>query len=287
MRIKILESVRIGKMNEELCEDELFLSEHYIAVIDGVTSKSDFLYEGKTTGKLAAEIIFRVLNNLHGKEDIEEIIEQVNQEFALFYEKTLFHESRREKGLQATCVIYSSYRRKIWMIGDCQAVVDGKIHLNPKKSDTVLSQMRSLVLHTLKMEASNEPTETNLEEHDVARDLILPWILRVTVYANQENTEYGYSVMNGERIPSSLIKTISLDEQEHEIILTSDGYPEVCKTLEESEACLQKLLEQDPGCYKKYLSTKGLKKGQNSFDDRTYIRFLVNKISRQNQEVLQ
>ena len=59
-----MEEYKEGKAGEKECEDELFLSKHFVAVIDGVTSKSDFRYQGKTTGKLAAETIRFVFEGL-------------------------------------------------------------------------------------------------------------------------------------------------------------------------------------------------------------------------------
>ena len=57
------------------------------------------------------------------------------------------------------------------------------------------------------------------------------------------------------------------------IVLASDGYPVLKGTLAESERELSEILKNDPLCYKVYCSTKGLKKGNVSFDDRSYIRF--------------
>lgn len=45
-------------------------------------------------------------------------------------------------------------------------------------------------------------------------------------------------------------------------------------TLAESKKELSEILKNDPLCYKEYCSTKGQKKGNVSFDDRSYIRFL-------------
>ena len=137
--------------------------------------------------------------------------------------------------------------------------------------------MRSLILSTLEQERRNTAGlyREEWEEHDAAREIILPWILRATIYANDDTTEYGYSVFNGQAIPESLIKVIRLREGAHEVILTSDGYPEVKETLRKTEENLKEILIHDPGCYKKYLSTKGVKKGQTSFDDRTYVRFMT------------
>lgn len=274
MIIKIIETWKQGKVNEELCEDALFISDQLIAVIDGVTSKSDFRYEGKTTGKLASEIVSRVLKGLCGREALQEIVDRINEEIALFYEQVKFPYDKREKGLQAACVIYSAYYREIWMIGDCQSAVDGTVFLNPKKSDVILSEMRSLILSIMESERAGK-VKLVFNEQDEARGFILPWILRSTIFANDDRTPYGYSVFNGQRIPKTLIKVLSLDDRPHEVVLASDGYPELKNTLEETEGRLKEILKGDPNCYKDYLSTKGLARGQESFDDRTYVRFLV------------
>ena len=62
-------------------------------------------------------------------------------------------------------------------------------------------------------------------------------------------------------------------ESNSQIILSSDGYPKLFTTLQESEEYLFSVLKDDPLLYKKYKSTKGFMKGQNSFDDRAFISF--------------
>ena len=70
-----------------------------------------------------------------------------------------------------------------------------------------------------------------------------------------------------------------MDEECHEVVLTSDGYPVLKRTLKESEAELElkRILKADSDCCKVYHSAKGIKEGCVSFDDRTYIRFVVEK----------
>lgn len=239
-----------------------------MAVIDGVTSKSDFTLNGKTTGKIAADIVRQTIGKLEREDNLDVFLSMVNLEIKKFYQHIEFPYSKKEKGLQAVCTVYSDFYREIWMIGDCQVSVDNQIYLNPKKSDLVLSDMRSLILHILKNENWQEAQKK-------ARDIIEPWILKANYFANKEDSTYGYAVINGEDIPQSLIKKIKLDENHHEIILTSDGYPEVKASLKKSEDYLNTILEKDKSCCEMYLSTKGLKKGQKSFDDRTYIRFSI------------
>ena len=81
------------------------------------------------------------------------------------------------------------------MIGDCQAIVDGREYLQPKRSDVILSQFRSLLM-VLQVPASE------------ARAKVDPWIVNATAFANKVGTSYGYSVLNGEEIPDELIKVI-------------------------------------------------------------------------------
>ena len=125
-----------------------------------------------------------------------------------------------------------------------------------------------------------------VNEHDVevmalgaeagdARAQIEPWILKATAFANKAGNSYGYSVLNGGEIPEELVKVIRLSEGEHEILLASDGYPVLKPTLQQSEQELERIMKDDPQCCRLYESTKGLKPGNKSFDDRTYVRFRV------------
>lgn len=276
-KIEIIETFIQGKISEDLCEDASYISNDFIAVIDGVTSKSDFLHKGKTTGKIAAEILVSTLKDIKRNTSVKELIEATNQKIKEFYETVEFPYSKEEKGVQAVCAIYSDYYREIWLIGDCEVSIDGKIYSNSKPSDDILADMRSLILNIIKVETPM--VFSTVETQQMARDVIEPWILKSTVFANDETTNYGYSVVNGKEIPQSLIKTIKLDDNAHEIILASDGYPKVKGNLQQTEAYLMKVMEIDKECCNLYKSTKGLSSGYKSYDDRTYIRFLVDKVS--------
>lgn len=271
--MKIIEFHMEGKLDAEHCEDGYFVSDDFIVVVDGVTSKSDFLHQGKTTGKLAAQMVRRVFETMPQQASAQQIIHAINCRMNAFYQNVHFPYSRKEKGLQAVCAIYSNYFRTVWLIGDCQVMVDGKLYTNAKKSDEILSQMRKLILSILK----EDPQKDWDQAQQQARSVIEPWILKSNRFANAATGEFAYAVLNGEEIPDGLIQTIVLDEREHEIVLASDGYPEIKPTLEQSENLLQQILQQDPACCEIYPSTKGVAQNQSSFDDRTYIRFKVEK----------
>ena len=76
-----------------------------------------------------------------------------------------------------------------------------------------------------------------------------------------------------EIMPKSVIK-IKVKEND-EIVLASDGYPVLKNSLKESEEKLLEILEKDPLLINIYKSTKGLQQGNISYDDRTYIKFVV------------
>jgi hypothetical protein len=60
-----------------------------------------------------------------------------------------------------------------------------------------------------------------------------------------------------------------------EVVLASDGYPDITSDLAHAEARLGLLLDSDPLCMAELLGTKALAVGAASFDDRTWIRLAL------------
>ena len=58
------------------------------------------------------------------------------------------------------------------------------------------------------------------------------------------------------------------------MVLASDGYPELCGTLAESEEMLREINEEDPLCIGRNAGVKGIMEGMESFDDRAYVRVI-------------
>ena len=57
--------------------------------------------------------------------------------------------------------------------------------------------------------------------------------------------------------------------------MASDGYPKLANTLEETETLLDYQRKTDPLNIGTFKATKAFVEGNNSFDDRSYIRFQV------------
>jgi glycerophosphoryl diester phosphodiesterase len=94
------------------------------------------------------------------------------------------------------------------------------------------------------------------------------------MFANTDDY-FGYSVFDGMGINKNLIKIYTVKAGDH-VVLASDGYPKLFDTLKESEEYLKWVLEIDPLSIKENKQTKMIKKGNISFDDRSYLSFTIN-----------
>lgn len=281
MEIKIKEEFILGKnLKQSLCEDRIFKGNRFISVIDGATSKDKKDFNGHSGGWQAARLVEEALQHIEDhslflKQDSEyDICEFIRQQFIPFYKKyDIDFENEPTKRIIASCIIYDSFTKKLIMVGDCQAILKENLNetliSNEKEMDDVTSNARSLYLQILIK--SGKETIESLMENDLGRAYIEPLLKEQLRFQNQ-NIQYGYECFDGTAIPHNMIKIINVSNVE-KIILSSDGYPQLFSTLQESEAYLKELLIEDPLLFKKYRSTKGLMNGLHSFDDRSYISF--------------
>jgi hypothetical protein len=82
-------------------------------------------------------------------------------------------------------------------------------------------------------------------------------------------------VIDGFPVPDEGIFVQRFPTDLHTIVQASDGYPYLQETLEASEQQLQELLREDPLLFRRYKATKGMKRGNVSFDDRAYVKLKV------------
>ena len=167
--------------------------------------------------------------------------------------------------LTASAIICSLQRQEIWMVGDCQCIANHQYVDNPKPYEKTLAERRSAIAQQL---INQGKKVEELREKDDARQQILPSLIQS---CGEQNI--SYPVIDGFHIPISYVKTIHLSCPE--VVLASDGYPFLKPTLIESERALQQQLETDPLNIHTFQATKGWMKGNGSFDDRAYIRFLI------------
>ena len=264
--MKIYEQFIKGKKNNQaLCEDMLFVSEDFVAVVDGVTSKSDMLFDGKTGGRAAAEKICEAIKRFPADISIKNAMELLTEGV-----KSLYTDGASFGSAAASVIIYSEHRKEIWSVGDCQCYVNDIFYSHEKEIDAIASSVRALVLE---MARSEGLSDAELLQNDVGREFILPILKKQQTFANSGG-KFSYGVINGAKIleEDMVVHKANVGD---EIVLASDGYPRLMKTLAESEALLAEELKNNPLCDKGFQSTKGLQKDSLSFDDRAYIKFRV------------
>ena len=264
--MQIIERFIEGKSkNELLCEDALLITYDFIAVVDGVTGKTSRKFNGLSGGKAAALKVCECIVGFPADIDCYTAIERITESV-----KSLYEENESVGVAAAGAIIFSKARNEIWSVGDCRCIINGELFSHEKEIDILLSDVRSLVLESEKRKGK---TLEELKENDLGREFILPLLKCQHIFANAKG-EFSYGVFNGDKIPEDKIIIYKVKDGD-EIVLASDGYPFLEKTLEESEKRLNEEIKNNPLCDGEFRSTKGLAKGNNSFDDRTYIRFKV------------
>ena len=275
--MKIIESNIIGKKSQEACEDGLVMTDDFIAVIDGSTSKTPkHLSPDMKNGRYAMMLISEYIQQeMKADATVDEFCEGIT---AYIYNKVYLpmgiEEQLRlhpEERLTASAVVYSNHRKEVWMVGDCQAIINRKLYDNSKPYEQEIAARRVALI-----QQGMTPAE--------ARKSIEPLLIEAMLGGQNK----CYAVIDGFPIYREGVRVVSLEEESstissfsecntpsQEIVLASDGYPFLKPTLAESEAALEHLIAHDPQCIHDFIATKGLVAGNKSFDDRTYIRFRV------------
>ena len=280
--MKIIESSIIGKKSQEACEDGMVVTDDFIAVIDGSTSKTPkHLNPDMKNGRYAMMLISEYIREeLKADASVDDFCQGVTAYiYNKVYEKLGVEERLKEhpeERLTASAILYSRTRNEVWMVGDCQAIIDGKLYENGKPFEEEIARKRVELI-----EQGLSPAE--------ARKQIEPLLIKAML-SGQNQT---YTVIDGFPIYREGVKVVALktkpvsssietyfQEQTkpvsslNEVVLASDGYPFLKPTLSASEAALAEQIANDPQNIRSFIATKGIVEGNKSFDDRTYIRFV-------------
>ena len=292
--MKIIESSIIGKKSPEACEDGMVVTDDFIAVIDGSTSKTPkHLNPDMKNGRYAMMLISEYIREeLKADASVDDFCQGVTAYiYNKVYEKLGVEERLKEhpeERLTASAILYSRTRNEVWMVGDCQAIIVGKLYENGKPYEQEIARKRVELI-----EQGLSPAE--------ARKQIEPLLIEAML-SGQNQT---YTVIDGFPIYREGVKVVSVSDScsvqdsvpasdsvpcsdsvsasgtifvsSSEIVLASDGYPFLEPTLAASEAALAEQIANDPQNIHSFIATKGIVEGNKSFDDRTYIRFSVEK----------
>ena len=253
-------------------EDGIVVTNDFIAVIDGSTSKTPRHHRPfMSNGRYAMLLISRYIRKMPAQTSCHQFCQGVTKAIRRHY-RLRFPLSRMEQHpeerLCASVILYSRLRREVWLVGDCHCLIGGEYYDNPKPYEQSLAEMRAAKVRELL--ASGMTQGELLQPHDPAREVMIPKMLEVM--HNQNKT---YAVVDGFPIPEDKVRVLTLDFRPWEIVFASDGYPRLAPTLAETEALLDEQRHSDPLNIGDFKATKAFVEGNNSFDDRSYIRFSV------------
>ena len=266
-RMQIIEKTVVAKNPKKKSEDGIVVTNNFVAVIDGSTSKTKYRHSlFRTNGRYAMYLTARYIRQMSKTTTSEQFLRGVTAYIRKHYNKSMLPRLAEHPEDRLTCsaVVYSRLNREIWMVGDCQCMINGELFDNPKPAEAELAAMRA---EEVKRLLATGVTQEELLRNDTARPVIIPRMLETM---REQNV--SYSVIDGFPIARQHVRIIPLDFRPWEIVLASDGYPILRSTLAESEEELQKLRKEDPLNIGRFQATKAFRPDFNSFDDRSYIR---------------
>lgn len=267
--MRIIEQRCTGKHTDQsLNEDALIVTDKHIAVIDGATSCcSDWGIPG---GLLAKRLLTDYIINSAPEENGFELIKKLNA--VLFdYQQTqpeLF--VNPGKRLMASILIFSASSSQLWSYGDCHYLINNRYFHTNKLVDDMNAELRSFINNLLILEGT---TEAELLVCDRGAAEIKQYLNIQPRFANVDH-EFGYPILDGGTVLSQFFVSHQLEKGD-EVVMATDGYPFLEQTLERSEKKLCELKEHDPLLIRELKAVKGFYPNLISFDDRTYIRFIV------------
>lgn len=292
--MKIIESSIIGKKSQEACEDGMVVTDDFIAVIDGSTSKTPkHLNPDMKNGRYAMMLISEYIREeLKADASVDDFCQGVTAFiYNKVYEKLGVEEwlkEHPEERLTASAILYSWTRNEVWMVGDCQAIIAGKLYENGKPYEEKIARKRVELI-----EQGLSPAEARKQIEPLLIEAMLSGqnqtytvidgfpIYRegVKVVSVSDSSSVQDSVPASDSVPCSDSASASgtIPSSSSEIVLASDGYPFLKPTLAASEAALAEQIANDPQNIHSFIATKGIVEGNKSFDDRTYIRFSPEK----------
>ena len=295
--MKIIESSIIGKKSPEACEDGMVVTDDFIAVIDGSTSKTPkHLNPDMKNGRYAMMLISEYIREeLKADASVDDFCQGVTAFiYNKVYEKLGVEERLKEhpeERLTASAILYSRTRNEVWMVGDCQAIIDGKLYENGKPYEEKIARKRvELIAQGLSpaearkqiepllikaMLSGQNQTYTVIDGFPVYREGVK--VVSVSDSSSVQDSVSSSDSCSGQDPVScsgSASASDTIPSSSSEIVLASDGYPFLKPTLAASEAALAEQIANDPQNIHSFIATKGIVEGNKSFDDRTYIRFV-------------
>ena len=264
----VVEQFVVGKkLQQESCEDALVVTDHFVAIVDGATSKTPRRPDSVAPGRLIAQALAKAIESLDPSMTARAAIDELTAVAKIVNDRQV---QANEERASARVIILSCARKEVWRLGDCLLRIDDNEILPKNDLEQSVAAVRAGYNHILLRSGA---TIAELQQRDLGRELVLPLLKSHSVLANlNDESRFSFGVLNGTPVPERYIEVIALPSGSYDVVLCSDGYPRAYATLAEAEATLKGALNADPLCISEIVATKGRAPGDESYDDRTYVR---------------
>lgn len=270
-------------INFDKCVESMFLA----GVVDGATDRVQYdlehpMLRGRGVGWHCANLTAAAMLELSWTASAFDLTKaatgKVNQHFGSELGTTFMRRG-------AVFAAYQDARREIWLLGDCgaaYAVPNGKGGLTwmPVRLPPILGGhaegVRALRL-TYLLERGLITPDTVLRD-DPTQPLMAELAESQQAFQNRaDGHEYAYGLIDGNPVPEHLIRVVKVPPEAVQVVLHTDGYPMAFPTLEQAEAYIERLRQEDPMLLRLHKATKAFRlladgSLSSGYDDRTYVR---------------
>lgn len=272
--VTVLQEKMVPKNKRRGSEDGTLFDEDCYAVLDGVSSgvsptSGSSQVDSQTPGQFAMK---------NGKKALvaacrlaktpDDIVHYLTESLAKALDIHFI------KGTPAyTFVAFVPKFNMIVRVGDCTYLLDGKGKNEGLAVDRFKTNIR---VRDLKEMISQGFTHDTLLQEDPTQGRMDFWTKGWQYqFANSDNPEYGYGVINGHKVPNTRVEYFDVPHGTSEILLASDGCPADLLVDNDLESAYEQLLEalkEDPLCIGKYPGVRPVYSGYEIPDDFTAVR---------------
>jgi hypothetical protein len=273
-RVGVLDSLtRSKRLGGAGNEDGFIATAHCFAVVDGASAKGEELFDGKSAGAFAKDVVLEALAGVEENEEPEALVRRVTHALAT---QILRVSGASAQGMDpiyrpsASMVAYLPGAGKLVFVGDCHALLDSKPLGFAQPFEATVAKMRSNYFHG-RISAGESVGELVAHAQKEGSKVILPalhWGARIR---NISKNPWSFSVFDGTWVPMDLVNVVDVPIKARHIVLGSDGYVSLMGSLALTEDALSSALKADPLCVDGLMGCKGVLDGHVSFDDRTYL----------------
>ena len=259
----VIERFVAARHPDQPSADVIVVGDHVIGVVDGSTPKP--WEEPGPTGVDVAAAVADVLRTAHADTTLPDSVAAATAAVAALGELHLRPVAERPC---ATFAAIHLTRREVWRVGGDQVLIGSRFVPSTGAGEADVAERRAAVLREhLAAGASVD----ELRADDRGRAAVMPSLRELAGRRNLPDGD-GYGAIDGDGVPDRYLEVIPVPDEVGEVVLGTDGYPDLRPTLAGSESALAARLEEDPLLIACPPATKGLTPGADSFDDRAYVR---------------